>query len=105
MERTLMLSIMLTMTACAHWVKPGADQAMFNSESAQCQNYAYQQAPVRKVANQSGSSTTCYGNNQYAQCNSQPTNSTPDWAQQDQNMGARESAYKACMYQHGWQSQ
>lgn len=96
MNKIIFLSVIIIfMSGCAHWVKSGAGQAQFNRESSDCENYAYQQAPVRTVA-------AITANDYFAAA---AVRGDPKPSYVDENKDARVAAYKSCMFSKGWSVQ
>jgi hypothetical protein len=129
MKKLLSLLILLSLTGCVRYYKPGAGQAEFNADSAFCEMNAYKFAPpavervVIRGAYQEPTQTNCSGNinmqengtasrgTYYGNTNGTITNNCittggkyvpPATVDIDNNQSARNAAYKNCLFQKGW---
>lgn len=114
MRAIFLLPALLVLAGCTTWTKPGATQYEFDRDSSQCQAQAYQQFPVRMVADYNpllqqapSYNTQCQAIGDFTNCQTQPSiNSMSQFhTEHDINIDGRNSAYQACMYGLGWHQQ
>jgi len=111
-RRILIVCLLATLVGCVRWNKPGADHADFDHDKAMCIAQSYRDAPV---ANSNVALGSGYNQPAYTRCNGSGNtmNCTttggsyvpPPTISTDQNVGARNAAFRACMYEAGWSEQ
>lgn len=129
MRILISILILVTLTGCVRYYKPGAGQAEFNADSAFCEMNAYKFAPpaVERIVirgayreptqtnclgninmNENGTASrgTYYGNTTGTVINNCTTTGgeyvPPATVDVDNNQGARNAAYRNCLHQRGW---
>jgi len=108
----IMLCAVLAMVAsCSKtvWTKPGADAQDFDRDKVACLAQSYQSAPVSNTSVPLGGGytqpayTNCYGVGYGINCTTTGgAYIPPPTVTIDQNTGARNAVFNACMYSLGW---
>ncbi len=104
------------LSGCTTWYKPGATQQDFDQDKAACVAASYVEFPVATTTIRTGAGyttpvqTNCqsfsYGNNSQMNCTSTGGEyRPPPTLFMDQNIGARNAAFRSCMYGRGYTTQ
>ncbi len=101
--------LVVMLSACSHWEKPGATEADFEAAKAACNARGFARFPpanqqiASSYSTPSHTSCTTTGSAYMAttDCTTTP-GFTPDPITVDQNQSARNADYRACMYENGW---
>lgn len=116
MRNLLLIVLVISLSACVTYYKPGSTKQDFEVDKANCLYQSSLAAPpsVRQVqiapAKKNASYTSCSGTNQNGQVNANCMTTGGEYVPPvniniDDNEGARNAAFQSCMFSNGWSTQ
>lgn len=106
--RQVICVLLVLLTGCTTWTKPGASVNDFNYDNSIClasSDRAYSEALNSQPSRPATYNTNCTNYGNQSNCTSTPQNTGPQFGAIMQAGSVRDSTYKACMYSSGWHEQ